>query len=118
MSPAVANHHGIFAMLAAMTLFTANDTLVKIAAADLPPGQIMAVRGVFAVLLVFALVIGRSEARHLREVRQPVVLLRAVLEAVVAFLFITSLSRLPIANANAILLTAPIIPTACACPVE
>jgi drug/metabolite transporter (DMT)-like permease len=114
LSPAVANHRGILAMLAAMTLFTANDTLVKIAAADLPPGQIMAVRGVFAVLVVFALVIGRSEFRHLRELRQPIVLFRAVLEAVVAFLFITSLTRLPIANANAILLTAPIILTALA----
>jgi drug/metabolite transporter (DMT)-like permease len=112
LSPAGANRRGIIAMLAAMTLFTANDTLVKVAAADLPPGQIMAVRGVFAVILVFALVMGRSEVRHLRELRQPIVLVRAALEAVVAFLFITSLGRLPIANANAILLTAPIILTA------
>jgi drug/metabolite transporter (DMT)-like permease len=112
LSPAVANRRGILAMLAAMALFTANDTLVKIAAADLPPGQIMAVRGVFAVLVVLALVMGRSEIRHLRELRQPIVIFRAALEAVVAFLFITSLGHLPIANANAILLTAPIILTA------
>ena len=114
MSPAVANRRGIFAMLAAMTLFTANDTLVKLASADLPPGEIMAVRGVFAVVLVLALIAGRGEARHLRDLLQPIVLLRGALEAALAFLFITSLSRLPIANVNAILMATPIILTALA----
>jgi len=112
LSPAVANRRGIIAMLASMSLFTANDTLVKIASSDLPPGQIMAVRGVFAVVLVMALVVGRGEARQLRELRQPLVLVRGALEATLAFLFITSLSRLPIVNVNAILLATPIILTA------
>jgi drug/metabolite transporter (DMT)-like permease len=112
LSPAVANRRGILAMLAAMTLFTANDTLVKLATSDLPPGEIMAIRGVFAVVLVLALVAGRSEVRYLRELRQPIVLVRAALEAALAFLFITSLGRLPIANVNAILLAAPILITA------
>ena len=114
MSHAVANRRGILAMLAAMTLFTANDTLVKLSTSDLPPGEIMAVRGLFAVLLVVALVAARGEARHLPALRHPVVLLRGALEAALAFLFITSLSRLPIANVNAILLAAPIILTALA----
>ena len=112
MSPALANRRGILAMLAAMALFTGNDTLVKIATADLPPGEIMAIRGVFAVVLVLMLLAGRGEVRHLGALRQPIVLVRGALEATVAFLFITSLSRLPIANANAILLATPIIITA------
>ena len=112
LSPAVANRRGILAMLAAMTLFTGNDTLVKLATADLPPGEIMAVRGVFAVILVLALIVGRGEARSLVELRQPIVLFRGALEAALAFLFITSLSRLPIANVNAILMATPIILTA------
>ena len=111
MSPAVANRRGILAMLAAMTLFTANDTLLKIATAGLPPGQIMAVPGLFAVALVVALLAGRGEAGHLRDLRQPAVFLRGALEAAIAFLFITSLSRLPIANVNAILQATPIILT-------
>jgi drug/metabolite transporter (DMT)-like permease len=108
---AVANRTGIVAMLTAMTLFTANDTLLKVATADLPPGQIMAVRGVFAVALVLALIAGRGEARRLPDLCHPVVLLRAGAEALIAFLFITSLAQLPIANVNAILQATPIIIT-------
>ncbi|HEX2135962.1 MAG TPA: DMT family transporter, partial [Microvirga sp.] len=112
MSPAaVANRRGILAMLAAMTLFTGNDTLLKIATADLPPGQIMAIRGLFSIALVLALLAGRGETGRLRDLRQPVVLLRGAIEAAIAFLFITSLSRLPIANVNAILQATPIIMT-------
>ena len=111
MSSAVANRSGIVAMLTAMTLFTANDTFLKIATADLPPGQIMALRGVFAVALVVALIAGRGEARRLASLGDPVVLARAAVEALIAFLFITSLARLPIANVNAILQATPIIMT-------
>ena len=74
----------------------------------------MAVRGLFAVLLVLALVTAHGEARHLPRLCDPLVLLRGAIEATVASLFITSLSRLPLANVNAILLATPLIITALA----
>jgi drug/metabolite transporter (DMT)-like permease len=96
-------------MLAAMSLFTANDTLLKLATASHPPGQIMAVRGVFAVLLSFGVIMAAGQLVQVRSVLSPLVLLRAGLEASVAFLFITSLAVLPLANITAILQATPVI---------
>lgn len=98
-------------MLTAMTLFTGNDVLAKIAANDLPPGQIMAVRGIFAVLVTVGLVAGLGATRHLKELRSPVVIGRGLLEAGVAFTFLTALGHLQLANITAILQATPIMIT-------
>jgi drug/metabolite transporter (DMT)-like permease len=111
LSSSTANRRGILAMLTAMTLFTGNDVLTKIATDSLPPGQIMAVRGVFAVLLTFGLVVALGEARHLKELKSPVVFGRGLLEAGVAFTFLTALGRLQLANITAILQATPIMIT-------
>jgi drug/metabolite transporter (DMT)-like permease len=111
LSSALSNRRGIVAMLTAMTLFTGNDTLTKMATAELPTGQIMAIRGIFAVLLTLGLVIGMGEARHLRELKSPILAGRAALEAAVAFAFLTALGQLQLANITAILQATPIIIT-------
>lgn len=108
---AAANRRGILAMLASMTLFSVSDTLVKLATASLPAGEIMAVRGVFAILFLLALVTLRGEVSGVRELKSPLVVVRGLIEAAVAFLFITSLAKLPLANTNAILQATPIILT-------
>jgi drug/metabolite transporter (DMT)-like permease len=113
LSPVAANRRGILAMLAAMALFIANDTLVKLATATYPPGQVMAVRGVFASAFALALVLARGETRRIATIAGPVVLLRAVFEASVAVLFITTLGKLPLANLTAIMQATPIMMTAC-----
>jgi drug/metabolite transporter (DMT)-like permease len=107
-SPA-ANRRGILAMLSAMTLFTANDALLKLASATHPPGQIMAIRGVFAALLTVGFIAAARQLFQVRSVLSPIVLLRASLEASVAFLFITCVAVLPLANITAILQATPII---------
>ncbi len=111
MNAASDNRRGILAMCAAMALFVGNDTLLKIATADLPPGQIMAVRGLFASALAGALVLALGEGARLGGLARPVVLLRAGLEGLVAFLYISSLAVLPLANITAILQATPIIMT-------
>jgi drug/metabolite transporter (DMT)-like permease len=110
-STASANRRGIAAMLASMTLFTGNDTILKIATAQLPTGQIMAVRGAFAMAIVLGLILVRGEIRQLAHIGTPRVFGRAVLEAFVACLFILSLAALPIANITAILQATPLIMT-------
>lgn len=105
------NRRGIVAMIAAMALFIANDTLVKLASASYPPGQLMAVRGVFACAFALALVLATGEARRLPTIFKPMVLLRALFEASVGFLFITSLGKLTLANLTAIMQATPIILT-------
>ncbi len=105
------NRLGILAMCAAMAFFVGNDTLLKLATASLPPGQIMAYRGLFASLLAGGLILALGQARHLRGLRQPTVLLRAGLEALVAFLYITALGALPLASIVAILQATPLMMT-------
>ena len=45
------NVRGILAMLASMAVFVVNDTLVKVAAASLPTGEAIFVRGLFTAAL-------------------------------------------------------------------
>lgn len=105
------NRLGILAMCAAMAFFVGNDTLLKLATASLPPGQIMALRGLFASLLAGGLIVAMGHARHLSGLRQPVVLARAGIEASVAFLYISALGSLPLANIVAILQATPLMMT-------
>ncbi len=106
-----ANRRGILAMLAAMTFFTGSDAIVKMATAQLPTGQIMATRGIFAMIIVLGLMAARGELHHLRSVTDARVLSRAGLEALIAFLFIMCLAVLPLANLTAVLQATPMILT-------
>ena len=105
------NRRGILAMLAAMLFFITNDTLLKLASASLPPGEIMAVRGAFATMMALCIVAATGELRNVKKLASPFVMLRAALESCVAFLFITSLAHLPIANITAITQSTPILMT-------
>lgn len=105
------NRHGILAMLVGMGLFVVNDATMKLASAHFPTGQMLAVRGVFATALVLGLVVALGEAGRLRALAQPFVLGRALIESVVAFLFIAALARAPLADLTAILQATPIIVT-------
>jgi len=111
-SPAIIdNRRGIIAILLAMAFFITNDAVVKLASETFPTSQVMAVRGIFASLFALALVFAMREAKSLRRLASPLVALRATLEATVAFLFITALALLPLANVNAIMQATPIIMT-------
>ena len=111
MASALENRRGILAMLAAMTCFIANDTLLKLASTQLGAGEIMAVRGAFASALALGLVAASQAHGQLLTLFSPRVMLRAAVEASVAFLFISSLAHLPLANITAILQAAPLIMT-------
>ena len=111
MSPAN-NRRGILSMLLAMFFFILNDTLLKLASVTLPAGQIMAVRGVFATAMAACIVAATGRLGDVRKLASPFAVLRACLEAVVAFLFISSLSHLPIAIITAIVQSTPLIMTA------
>jgi drug/metabolite transporter (DMT)-like permease len=94
-----------------MAFFITNDAVVKLASATFPTSQIMGVRGIFASLFALCLVFAFREGRALRHLASPLVALRATIEATVAFLFITALALLPLANINAIMQATPIIMT-------
>ena len=98
-------------MIAAMAFFTANDVCVKIVTQALPASQVMAVRGCFAFILSLTIVFILREGAHFYHLKRPLVLARALLEAVVAGTFITAVAALPLAVIAAILQSTPIMMT-------
>lgn len=96
-------------MLTAMSLFVSSDTLMKLAREAYPAGQALALRTVFALIAGLALVFLFREGRHLGKALKPYVVLRGLIESVVALTFLWSLGKLPLANITAILMASPII---------
>lgn len=100
---------GIVTLIVAMAVFTVNDTLMKIVAANLPPLQVVAMRGVFATLVMVVVVIALGEARAIPRLADPMVNLRSGVEFLSIAAFITALARFPIGDVVAIAQTAPLI---------
>ena len=110
-SPA-SNSLGIRAMVASQACFSLSDVMVKLAAASMEPGQIMALRGVFGTTIVVALVFATGAAPHWRALGQPLVLLRAAIEGTITVLFVNAIARMPIGVYTAIFLSSPLVITA------
>lgn len=105
------NRRGILAMMAAMALFIGNDTFLKLASDAYPAGQMMALRGIFAIVLSLGLVVAFGAWRSIPLLADRRVIGRALLEGAVAFTFMTALARMPLAIITAILQATPIVIT-------
>ncbi len=112
MSSLSANTRGIIAMCLAMVLFTINDVVVKLTAQHLPAAHIMSLRGIFVVLFMLAWLHISGGWRQLRWMRDPLIVWRSLLEALIAYTFITAVRYMPISMLSAIFLTAPLMTTA------
>ena len=112
--PAV-NRRGIVATLTAVVLWTCNDTCGKLASEVFPTGEMMAIRGVFAIAIAVTLVLGTGHGRILWRgahlFLRPMVLLRALLDAVVVLTFLKALTHMQLADVTAISQATPIIMT-------
>ncbi len=110
-SPAVAsaaaNRRGVTLMLLAMACYVSNDTFVKLIAVQLPPGQILAVRGAFASVLVIAVTIRTWGGWH--DILRPVMGLRCALEVATALASVVALSLVPLAVVTSLMMTAPLL---------
>jgi len=111
MSDYARNKRGVLYLLFAMAVFVINDMAVKMAAASMPPGQMMFVRSLFAVPMVFALIVASGETKKLHFLLDRLVLFRALFEMIVAIMFISALAHLPLADITAILQSTPILIT-------
>lgn len=106
---AATNRRGIALMLAAMAAYAVNDALVKATALALPPGQLLAVRGVFAAACI-ALAAGATGHPLWRGLQfHPMLALRCVLEIAAALSSVLALARAPLATVSAIMMFAPLI---------
>jgi drug/metabolite transporter (DMT)-like permease len=100
---------GVAAMLAATATFVASDTFMKLVTQDLPPFEVLFIRGVAAVLACAAVVGVRGEWNAVSGAFETRTLLRAAAETLSTLCYVVALARMPIADVIAVLQTAPLI---------
>ena len=106
------NLRGIAAMLASMAALIANDTLIKLAAAELPVGEVIFLRGLAASLFLGLLAAATGGLASIPTLRSGKVLARSLAEVAATLLYLSALMRMPIAEATAILQFTPLAITA------
>lgn len=99
-------------MLGAMAAFVVNDALMKLAAAELPTGQVIFLRGLIVVPLLGALLLLTATPGTLRALSRPAITARSAAEVGAALLYFTALFHMPIAECTAILQFTPLALTA------
>lgn len=105
---AAANRRGIWMMVGAMAGFVVNDAIVKHVSQGMPSSQLIFLRGVLASLLVLVLACALGAGSQLRQVANPRVAARAAVDACATVMYLFSLFHLPLGNATAINLAAPL----------
>jgi drug/metabolite transporter (DMT)-like permease len=98
-------------MAAAMAGFTMNDTITKSVSSEMNFGQVMLVRGLFAIVLVSAFAIHQRALRPLKVLFIRPVALRVIGEVGGTISFLAAISHLPLANTSAILQALPLLIT-------
>ena len=95
-------------MTGAMVLIILNDSMIKLATDTVPAAQAIAVRGGFATALVLAAVLAVLPRGQLAKLAERRTMGRAVLDVVGTFTYLYALFNLPIADATAINMAAPL----------
>ncbi|MDW3224626.1 MAG: DMT family transporter [Paracoccaceae bacterium] len=109
MSP---NLVGCLLMMASMACFTLNDALLKATGGDVPLFQLLALRGIFATLMIGGLAYSQGVFQTRVAGRDWVLIgLRSLSEVGAAYFFVTALLNMPFANVTAILQMLPLTVT-------
>ncbi|MGW1424563.1 DMT family transporter [Bradyrhizobium manausense] len=95
-------------MASAMATFNINDAITKAVSAEMNFGQVMLLRGLFAIILIAALASHQRALRPLRTLLVKAVLLRMAGEVGGTILLLAAIVNLPLANATAILQVLPL----------
>jgi len=98
-------------MIAAMAALTMNDAIVKAVSAEMNFGQIMMLRGSFAIVLIAALAWHQQALRPLRTLTMRPVVLRVAGEVGGTIALLAAIVNLPLAYATAILQVLPLAVT-------
>jgi drug/metabolite transporter (DMT)-like permease len=107
--PRPSNLSGIAAMLAGTASFVVGDSFMKLVTRDLPPFEVLFLRGVAASLACGLLLLVLGDWRFVSSALHPRTLLRATGETLSVLCYIVALARMPIADVVAILQTTPLI---------
>lgn len=95
-------------MAVAMAGFTMNDTITKAVSSEMNFGQVMLVRGLFAIALIAALAWHQRAVRPLRTLMVKPVALRVAGEVGGTVSFLAAIVHLPLANTAAIFQALPL----------
>ena len=95
-------------MALAMAGFTMNDSITKLMSSQMNFGQVMLVRGLFAIVLIGALAIHQGAIRPLRTLFVKPVALRVFGEVGGTVSFLAAITHLPLANTSAIMQSLPL----------
>ncbi|TIL67616.1 DMT family transporter [Mesorhizobium sp.] len=105
------NLRGALFMVVAMSGFTLNDAITKVASESMNMAQVMLTRGAFASLFVGLLAWQRGALALPGSMLQPMVAIRVIGEAGATASFLIALAHLPIANVSAVLQALPLAVT-------
>jgi drug/metabolite transporter (DMT)-like permease len=92
-------------------VFIFNAALIKLAAESVPSIQAIGVRGVFATLWCALALLASGAWRQIGAAAHPYVLLRGLLEAAAAIVYLVALFHIPFAIATAVNLSTPLVLT-------
>ena len=95
-------------MAVAMAGFTMNDTITKAVSSEMNFGEVMLVRGLFAIVLIAALAFQQRAVRPLRTLMVRPVALRVIGEVGGTISFLAAITHLPLANTAAIFQALPL----------
>jgi len=105
------NIRGSLLMAAATASFTMNDTITKSVASELNIGQIIVVRGLFAMAMIAAFAAWRGALRSPRVLFIRPVGMRIIGEVGGTLTFLSAITHMPLANAAAIFQALPLVIT-------
>ena len=103
------NASGVAAMLSATASFVVCDSFMKLVTEDLPPFEVLFLRGIAASLACAIPLVLLEDWRAVSGVFERRAVLRAAAETLSVLCYVVALARLPIADVVAILQTAPLI---------
>jgi drug/metabolite transporter (DMT)-like permease len=110
------NLRGILSMLAAVTTFSVMDTILKRLSEDFPAMQVTFLRGAAALPLLIAANAVFGRWRDLKPKRFGLHVMRGFLSVAVLWFFVYAVSKLSLANAYSIFMSAPLLITALSVP--
>lgn len=105
------NMLGSIYMLLAMASFAIGDSILKFINSEMPLGQILFTRGIFAIAILYFITKRYGQLRPLKLVLSKPFLLRIVGEVSATYFFFTALFQIPIANAAAMMQALPLTVT-------
>ena len=102
----------MLAMVGAMAAYSVSDALTKLSSKTLPLGEVLAIRGVFTVMLIGTLLILLGQIRHVRSALTPLILTRSAFDALSSGCYVAALIHMRIAEVASVVMIAPLILTA------